>query len=362
MNRKILVTGGAGFIGSNLIRLILAETRHHVLNLDKLTYAGHLESLASVSSNPKYQFSQTDISDRLRVEQAFQDFQPDWVIHLAAETHVDRSIADPAPFIESNMVGTYVLLESSRRYFGQLAPDRKSRFRFLQASTDEVYGTLKTAESAFTETSCYAPNSPYSASKAAADHLVRAWHQTYRLPVLVTLCSNNYGPFQFPEKLIPVVILNAIKGRKIPVYGNGQNVRDWIHVLDHARAMLNVIEFGVVGESYNIGGNFCLSNIELVGKLCAILDDELPVAENDRLTGEQKPGSGSYSDLIEFVPDRPGHDFRYAMNINKISQGPGWRPQIPPDDGLVETVRWYLDNETWCAQVESDRSRDRSAT
>ena len=351
MNRKILITGGAGFIGSNLIRLVLAETGHHVLNLDKLTYAGHLESLAAVASNPRYQFNQIDIVDRHQVEQAFAEFQPDWVIHLAAETHVDRSIADPTPFIESNIVGTHVLLESARQYFGQLSANRKKEFRFLQTSTDEVYGSLTADEDAFAETSRYVPNSPYSASKAAADHLVRAWHQTYGLPVLSTLCSNNYGPFQFPEKLIPVVILSAIEGNTIPIYGNGQNVRDWIHVLDHVRALLNVIEFGVVGECYNIGGNCCLSNFELVGKLCRILDAASPVAENIRLTGQQRSELGSYSDLIAFVPDRPGHDFRYAMNTSKIIRELDWQPQTQIDEGLLETVRWYLDNREWVSQV-----------
>ncbi|WP_397380602.1 dTDP-glucose 4,6-dehydratase [Pseudomonas sp.] len=337
---RILITGGAGFIGSALIRHLLNNTNHQVLNLDKLTYAGNLESLGSVAENPRYQFLQADIGDSAAVSQALATFQPGAIMHLAAESHVDRSIDGPAAFIQTNIVGTYALLEATRNYWSQLEPARKAAFRFHHISTDEVYGDLHGVDDLFTETTPYAPSSPYSASKAASDHLVRAWQRTYGLPVLITNCSNNYGPFHFPEKLIPLVILNALDGKPLPVYGNGQQVRDWLYVEDHARALLTVVTEGQVGETYNIGGHNEQKNLHVVESICALLDELQPRAE------------GSYKEQISFVTDRPGHDLRYAIDASKIERELGWKPTETFDSGLRKTVLWYLDNLDWCRRVQ----------
>jgi dTDP-glucose 4,6-dehydratase len=319
----ILITGGAGFIGSALIRHLLNNTEHQVLNLDKLTYAGNLESLASVANHPRYRFLQADIADSATVNQALAEFQPDAIMHLAAESHVDRSIDGPSAFIQTNIVGTYALLEA-----------------FHHISTDEVYGDLHGVDDLFTETTPYAPSSPYSASKAASDHLVRAWQRTYGLPVLITNCSNNYGPYHFPEKLIPLVILNALDGKPLPVYGNGQQVRDWLYVEDHARALLKVVTAGTVGETYNIGGHNEQTNLHVVESICALLDELAPRQ------------SGSYKAQISFVTDRPGHDLRYAIDANKIERELGWTPEETFTSGLRKTVTWYLENLDWCRRVQ----------
>ncbi|WP_171528794.1 dTDP-glucose 4,6-dehydratase [Acinetobacter sp. ANC 5378] len=338
---KILVTGGAGFIGSAVIRHIIKDTEHHVLNIDKLTYAGNLESLISVSDNPRYQFSETDICDHAAVEQLFTDFQPDIVMHLAAESHVDRSIDGPAAFITTNIVGTYTLLEVARKYWQNLDEGKKSKFKFHHISTDEVYGDLEGTTDLFTENTAYLPSSPYSASKASSDHLVRAWHRTYGFPVVITNCSNNYGPYHFPEKLIPLVILNALDGRPLPVYGNGQQIRDWLFVEDHARALYRVATEGVVGETYNIGGHNEKQNIEVIKTICQILDELAP-----QLNGQ------NYEKLMTFVKDRPGHDLRYAIDASKIERELGWKPQESFETGIRKTVQWYLDNLEWCRRVQ----------
>ncbi len=340
---RILVTGGAGFIGSALVRHLILDTDHHVLNLDKLTYAGNLESLAEVEGSPRYQFIQADIADRERVSEALLEFQPDAIMHLAAESHVDRSIDGPAAFIQTNIVGTYQLLEAARHYWQTLPEPRRASFRFHHISTDEVYGDLHGVDDLFTETTPYAPSSPYSASKASSDHLVRAWHRTYGLPVLVTNCSNNYGPFHFPEKLIPLVILNALDGKPLPVYGDGSQIRDWLFVEDHARALLKVVSEGKVGETYNIGGHNEQKNIDVVRGICALLEELAP----------GKPqGVARYEDLITFVKDRPGHDLRYAIDAGKIERELGWVPQETFETGLRKTVAWYLENLEWCRRVQ----------
>ncbi|WP_071870852.1 dTDP-glucose 4,6-dehydratase [Atopomonas hussainii] len=340
---KILLTGGAGFIGSALVRHLINDTEHHVLNLDKLTYAGNLESLASVADHPRYRFVQGDIADSALVGQLLSEFQPDAVMHLAAESHVDRSIDGPAEFIQTNIVGTYALLESVRRYWNALPAEAKSAFRFHHISTDEVYGDLHGSDDFFTETTPYAPSSPYSASKAASDHLVRAWQRTYGLPVLITNCSNNYGPFHFPEKLIPLMILNALQGKPLPVYGDGQQIRDWLYVEDHARALLTVVSQGKVGETYNIGGHNEQTNLHVVQSLCDLLEQLAP---------EKPAGLAHYRDLITFVTDRPGHDVRYAIDASKIQRELGWVPQETFASGLRKTVQWYLENATWCQHVQ----------
>ncbi|MDZ4194518.1 MAG: dTDP-glucose 4,6-dehydratase [Pseudomonas sp.] len=340
---RILVTGGAGFIGSALIRHLIQSTEHDVLNLDKLTYAGNLESLAPVDDNPRYRFVQADIADSPVVAQTLAEFQPDAIMHLAAESHVDRSIDGPAAFIQTNIVGTYSLLESTRAYWLGLSAERKAAFRFHHISTDEVYGDLHGVDDLFTETTPYAPSSPYSASKAASDHLVRAWQRTYGLPVLITNCSNNYGPYHFPEKLIPLMILNALAGKPLPVYGNGQQVRDWLYVEDHARVLLKVVSEGQVGETYNIGGHNEQKNLDVVRAICALLEELAP----------QKPaGIARYEDLITYVQDRPGHDLRYAIDASKIEHELGWVPQETFETGLRKTVQWYLDNLDWCRRVQ----------
>ena len=330
---KILVTGGAGFIGSAVVRLAISRG-HTIINVDALTYAACLENIATVSQNPLYKFEKVDIRDRDDLDRMFLKYEPDLVMHLAAESHVDRSIDAPADFIETNITGTFNMLEAARKYWD--AKGKPNTFRFHHISTDEVFGSLpanKTIQ--FTENTAYDPRSPYAASKASADHLVRAWHETYGLPVVITNCSNNYGPFHFPEKLIPVVILNALADKPLPIYGDGANVRDWLFVEDHANALLLVLEKGQVGRSYNIGGENELSNLELVNKICEILD-------------RMRPRSGGrYADLITFVPDRPGHDERYAIDPSRMQRELGWRPSVTIDEGLEFTVRWYLDNETW---------------
>ncbi len=341
MVMNILVTGGAGFIGSAVIRHLINETEHHVLNVDKLTYAGNLESLISVSDHPRYQFTQTDICDHVFLTRLFSEFQPDIVMHLAAESHVDRSIDGPAEFINTNIVGTYTLLEVARKYWQNLSTIKKSRFKFHHISTDEVYGDLEGTTDLFTETTPYLPSSPYSASKASSDHLVRAWHRTYGLPVVITNCSNNYGPYHFPEKLIPLMILNALDGKSLPVYGNGQQIRDWLFVEDHARALYQVATEGIVGETYNIGGHNEKQNIEVVKTICKILDELKP-----RLEGK------TYTSLITFVNDRPGHDLRYAIDASKIERELGWKPQESFETGIRKTVQWYLNNLEWCQRVQ----------
>ena len=340
---RILITGGAGFIGSALVRHLIQDTEHEVLNLDKLTYAGNLESLLQVANNPRYRFVQADIADSAVVAQTLAKFQPDAIMHLAAESHVDRSIDGPAAFIQTNIVGTYALLESTRAYWLSLDAGRKAAFRFHHISTDEVYGDLHGTSDLFVETTPYAPSSPYSASKAASDHLVRAWQRTYGLPVLITNCSNNYGPYHFPEKLIPLMILNALAGKPLPVYGNGQQVRDWLYVEDHARALLRVVSAGQVGETYNIGGHNEQKNLDVVKAICALLEELAP----------HKPdGVTRYEDLITYVQDRPGHDLRYAIDASKIERELGWVPQETFASGLRKTVHWYLHNLDWCRHVQ----------
>ncbi|WP_201542676.1 dTDP-glucose 4,6-dehydratase [Psychrobacter faecalis] len=338
---KILITGGAGFIGSAVIRHIIKNTDNHVLNIDKLTYAGNLESLIDVEINPKYQFKQIDICKAQSIEQAFTDFQPDLIMHLAAESHVDRSIDGPAEFINTNIVGTYTLLEVARKYWQGLGDARKSTFRFHHISTDEVYGDLVGTTDLFTETTPYAPSSPYSASKASSDHLVRAWHRTYGLPVVITNCSNNYGPYHFPEKLIPLVILNALDGKPLPIYGKGDQIRDWLYVEDHARALYKVVTEGSIGETYNIGGHNEKQNIEVVKTICSILDELQPQSNGQ-----------PYESWITFVTDRPGHDVRYAIDATKIKNDLGWTPEETFDSGIRKTVQWYLDNLEWCRRVQ----------
>jgi len=331
---KIVVTGGAGFIGSALVRYLIGHTDHHVLVIDKLTYAGNLASLASVQDHPRYRFSRTDICDRAAVAAIFSIFQPDAVMHLAAESHVDRSIDGPAEFISTNIIGTYVLLEVALAHWGKLGA-RAQGFRFLHVSTDEVYGAL-TGEGCFTEETRYDPRSPYSASKAASDHLVRAWRHTYGLPILLTNCSNNYGPHQFPEKLIPLTIIKGLAGEPMPVFGQGLNIRDWLFVDDHAQALTLVLERGRVGETYNIGGNGERRNIDVVGAICDAMDQLRP-----------RPNGASHRELITFVPDRPGHDFRYAIDFGKLKAELGWSPAHSFESGLLATVQWYLDNRAW---------------
>ncbi|MDX7672403.1 GDP-mannose 4,6-dehydratase [Aeromonas caviae] len=398
---KILVTGGAGFIGSAVVRHIIRNTQDAVINLDKLTYAGNLESLAEVSSSERYAFEQVDICDRAELDRVFAAHQPDAVMHLAAESHVDRSITGPAAFIETNIVGTYTLLEAARAYWSALDEVRKAAFRFHHISTDEVYGDLPHPDEIspsllegegrgdallpsplageglgmrgnklplFTETTPYAPSSPYSASKASSDHLVRAWRRTYGLPTIVTNCSNNYGPYHFPEKLIPLVILNALDGKPLPVYGKGDQIRDWLYVEDHARALYAVVTTGVIGETYNIGGHNEKQNLEVVHTICDLLDEMVPLSPSPlggegRGEGAQFPsplageGSGmrgrSYRDQITYVTDRPGHDRRYAIDASKMSSELAWQPQETFESGIRKTVQWYLDNQQWVNNVKS---------
>ena len=352
MNEKtVLITGGSGFIGSNLIRLLREESAYRVINLDKLTYAANPETLADLQSDAGYIFVQGDIGNRELVRWIFKQYQPVGILNLAAESHVDRSIEAPDDFVQTNVVGTFRLLDESLAYWRTLGNDLKKDFRFLHISTDEVFGELG-KEGFFTEESRYSPNSPYSASKAASDHFVRAYHHTYRLPVLLTNCSNNYGPYQFPEKLIPMMIFNALRGELLPVYGDGSNVRDWIHVEDHCRAILSVFERGQLGETYVIGANSEAKNIDLVQTICGIMDDLIPPDDNTNLKNKE---ISSYAELIHFVTDRPGHDQRYAIDASKISEQLGWKPKMTIDEGLRQTVRWYVQNLTWVAQASGGK-------
>lgn len=348
---KILVTGGAGFIGSAVVRHIIQNTQDSVVNVDKLTYAGNLESLVEVASNERYAFEQVDICDRAELDRVFSEYQPDAVMHLAAESHVDRSIDGPAAFIETNIIGTYTMLEAARHYWNQLDEQKKSAFRFHHISTDEVYGDLEGTDDLFTEETSYEPSSPYSASKASSDHLVRAWLRTYGFPTIVTNCSNNYGPYHFPEKLIPLMILNALDGKALPVYGDGLQIRDWLYVEDHARALYKVVTEGEIGETYNIGGHNEKANIDVVKTLCALLEELVP----------NKPqGVEQYQDLITYVKDRPGHDVRYAIDAAKIERELGWTPEETFETGLRKTVGWYLNNKAWWSRVlDGSYSRER---
>ena len=347
---KILVTGGAGFIGSAVVRHVINNTQDSVINVDKLTYAGNLESLTSIESSDRYVFEQVDICDRAELDRVFKQHQPDAVMHLAAESHVDRSITGPSDFIQTNIVGTYTLLEATREYWNTLAADAKKAFRFHHISTDEVYGDLPHPDERvglevyqklplFTETTSYKPSSPYSASKASSDHLVRSWLRTYGLPTVVTNCSNNYGPYHFPEKLIPLVILNALEGKPLPIYGKGEQIRDWLYVEDHARALYKVVTSGKVGETYNIGGHNEKQNIEVVNTICSILDTLVP---------KDTP----YAEQITYVTDRPGHDRRYAIDSSKMSKELNWQPEETFETGLRKTIEWYLTNQTWCQHVQ----------
>jgi len=346
---KILITGGLGFIGSALIRHLLAETGHSIVNLDKLTYAANPASLLGAEASPDYTFVQGDIADTVLLKSIFAEHQPDAVMHLAAESHVDRSIDSPDDFIQTNLVGTFRLLQASLEHFSNLSDERKAGFRFLHISTDEVFGSLGDSGK-FDETTAYSPNSPYSASKAGSDHLVRAWHETYGLPVLITNCSNNYGPCQFPEKLIPLMILKALAGESLPVYGEGINVRDWLYVDDHARALTTVLETGKTGETYAVGGNCERRNIDVVNRICEIMDD-------------RNPSGAPHADLITYVTDRPGHDLRYAIDAGKIERELGWTPAETFESGLEKTVDWYLNNpEWWQAVLDGSYQLDRLGT
>lgn len=341
---KFLITGGAGFIGSAVIKHLINDCGFEVVNVDKLTYAGNLESLEAVKNSPKYKFEHIDICDFKSIKKVFKKHRPDMVMHLAAESHVDRSIDAPSEFIQTNIFGSYVMLECAHHYWLDLPQKKKSRFRFHHISTDEVYGDLVGGNNLFTENTPYAPSSPYSASKASSDHLVRSWHRTYGLPVLITNCSNNYGPYQFPEKLIPLTIINAIKGKALPIYGKGDQIRDWLYVKDHARALVKVIISGVEGETYNIGGHNEKTNLEVVKIICRILDELVP----------DHPGMiNLYEELITFVPDRPGHDYRYAIDASKIFNDLGWTPKETFETGTKKTVLWYLENTLWWEQVKN---------
>ena len=345
----ILVTGGAGFIGANFVLDWVAEVGEPVLNLDKLTYAGNLETLKSLAHDDRHVFLQGDICDRALIDRLLAEHRPRAIVHFAAESHVDRSIHGPGEFVRTNVEGTFTLLEAARAYWGALEGEAQAGFRFLHVSTDEVYGSLDADAPAFTETHPYEPNSPYSASKAASDHLVRAWHHTYGLPVLTTNCSNNYGPYQFPEKLIPLMIVNALAGKALPIYGDGMNVRDWLYVKDHCSAIRTVLASGRLGETYNVGGWNEMPNIEIVKTICAILD-------------ELRPAQGSYFDQITYVKDRPGHDRRYAIDARKIERELGWKPAETFETGIRKTVQWFLDNADWVANVQSGAYRDWVAT
>ncbi len=355
-NKKFLITGGAGFIGSSVIRLLIDETMHNVLNVDKLTYASNLDSLKIYRNNTRYQFVQGDVCNQQFISQLFEKFQPDIVMHLAAETHVDRSIDGPSNFIQTNVLGTYAMLECARKYWSKLK--KQNIFRFHHISTDEVYGSLGDV-GLFTEESVYDPSSPYSATKASSDHLVRAWHRTYGLPVIITNCSNNYGPYQFPEKLIPLMILNALEGKPLPIYGNGQNIRDWLYVEDHAQSLYRAVSKGKVGETYNIGGHNEKTNIEVVTTICETLDElvlrPLQTGQSNKYTHllhAQNKSIKSYKDLITFVSDRPGHDIRYAIDASKIKNELDWTPNESFQSGIKKTIIWYLNNLDWCKKIQ----------
>jgi dTDP-glucose 4,6-dehydratase len=342
-SKKLLVTGGAGFIGSAVIRHVIENTNHSVVNVDKLTYAGNLESLTPIEGHANYAFEHVDICDSDAIKRVFNKHRPDIVMHLAAESHVDRSIDGPGKFIQTNIVGTYVLLEQARAFWTELEDDKKDDFRFHHVSTDEVYGDLEGMNDLFTEDTAYAPSSPYSAAKASSDHLVRAWQRTFNFPTLITNCSNNYGPYQFPEKLIPLIILNALEGKELPIYGDGRQVRDWLYVDDHARALLHVALTGEISETYNIGGHNEMQNIKVVKTVCSILDELVP---------SKLDGIKQYEELITYVDDRAGHDVRYAIDATKIDKELGWTPDETFKTGIYKTVQWYLDNEVWCEHVQ----------
>lgn len=351
MSETIVITGGAGFIGSNFVRLVLSRTRARVIVFDKLTYAGNLCSLEDVISNPRFLFIRGDISDEAAVHDLFRVYRPAAVVNFAAETHVDRSIDGPRSFIDTNVVGTFILLEVSRLFLDKSPSAERKNFRFLHVSTDEVYGSLG-AQGLFSETTPYAPNSPYSASKAGADHLVRAYFETYGLPVIITNCSNNYGPYQFPEKLIPLMILNALEAKELPIYGDGGNVRDWIYVEDHCRGVLQALQQGRAGEKYNIGAANELTNLDIVDKICDLLEELLPTKRNP---AHKDKGITSYKDLKKFVQDRPGHDRRYAIDSLKIRRELGWKPQFQFDDALKKTIQWYIAHRSWCETVQKGK-------
>ena len=340
--KKLLITGGAGFIGSAVIRHIINNTNHRAVNIDKLTYAGNLEAISSIENDDRYSFKKLDICNSSEISSIFNSYQPDIVLNLAAETHVDRSIDDPSKFIKTNILGTYNLLEVARGYFSGLDSDKKKNFRFHHVSTDEVYGDLKTKSDLFTEETSYSPSSPYSATKASSDHLVRAWYRTFKLPTLITNCSNNYGPYQFPEKLIPLIILKALRGENLPIYGDGKQVRDWLYVDDHARALIHVALNGVIGETYNIGGHNEIQNIEVVKTVCSILD-EIEPSKHDAIK--------KYEQLIVHVEDRAGHDNRYAIDATKIANELNWVPDENFSSGIKKTVEWYLKNKDWCESI-----------
>ena len=343
MSKKFLVTGGVGFIGSAFIRYIIKDTNHFIFNVDKLSYASNLHNLKDIKDNKRYFFEKLDISNAPRIQKILKNFQPDIILHLAAETHVDRSIDNPVEFLKTNVMGTFVMLEEARKYFSNLSKNKKKNFRFHHVSTDEVFGDLKDKNNFFKEETSYAPSSPYSASKASSDHFVRAWQRTFKLPTLITNCSNNYGPYQYPEKLIPLVILSALSGKELPVYGNGKQIRDWLYVDDHVKALLQVLLNGVNGETYNIGGHNELTNIDVVTQICALLDELSP----SKLDGVQR-----YRDLIRHVEDRVGHDGRYAIDASKIADNLGWTPDENFASGIEKTVRWYLDNIQWCRELK----------
>lgn len=349
MSNTILVTGGAGFIGSAVVRYLIESSDSNIVVVDKLTYAGNLQSLATVADDARYTFEQVDICDAAELMRVFSQHRPKWVMHLAAESHVDRSIDGPGEFIQTNVIGTYQLLEASKTYFLSLSTADKENFKFHHISTDEVYGDLEGTSDLFTEQTPYSPSSPYSASKASSDHLVRAWHRTFGLPVVITNCSNNYGPYHFPEKLIPLVILNALAGKALPIYGDGMQIRDWLYVEDHAKALVKVVSQGTIGETYNIGGHNEKANIDVVKTICSILDELVP----SKLTNVQK-----YAELITYVKDRAGHDVRYAIDASKIEKELGWIPQESFETGIRKTVQWYLANTDWTTNVQSGEYKD----
>ena len=339
---KILITGGAGFIGSSLVRYVINNTNDSVINIDKLTYSGNLDSLIDIELNKNYFFENVDICDELKIKYIFEHYKPDAVMHLAAESHVDRSIDDPSTFINTNILGTFYLLKAAKKYYETLSDDKKLMFRFHHISTDEVFGDLSLTDDPFDESSPYLPSSPYSSSKASSDHLVRAWGRTYKLPVIISNCSNNYGPYQYPEKLIPLMIINALSGKNLPIYGNGSNIRDWLYVEDHVRALYMILKNGLPGEDYNIGANSEMKNIEVVEKICNILN---------KLVQKKPKNIIDFKDLILFVDDRPGHDLRYAINSTKIMNDLSWSPEETFESGLYRTVKWYLDNKTWWQKI-----------